>query len=109
MNAVKQFDSLFGFVRLQLSDQMQFYVGIGGAQVRPFGCGFLHPVFAEHPVTRVEKRADFIGTSRFRNRNQRNIFGRTLCNLARFGHFDTDVGKAAGGGFGSRIGHGRAL
>lgn len=71
---VEKRDRIVGLVRLQLADQMKLDIRIFGAQSRPFGLGFLHPVFAEAPVPGFEERADRFGIMSFCNGDQFDVF-----------------------------------
>ena len=47
--------------------------GIPVLQGGPFLLGFLHPVFAKHPVASLQHRADMFGVIGFADGDQRNI------------------------------------
>ena len=49
---IEQRDRGLNLVGLQRPDQVQFEIGAPLAQRRPFGFGFLDPVFAENPLSR---------------------------------------------------------
>ena len=61
MDGIEQRHRLSRLVRLQRADQMQFEIAVAGAQRRPLGLGFLHPVFAEHALAGGNDRLDRIG------------------------------------------------
>ena len=71
MDGIEQRYRLFGLVRLQRTDEMQFKIAVAGAQCRPLGLGFLHPVFPEHPLPGGNHRLDRVGTECLRDRYQR--------------------------------------
>jgi hypothetical protein len=49
---------------------MQFEMAVAGAQRRPLGLGFLHPVFPEHALAGGNHRLDRIGAEGLCNRDQ---------------------------------------
>lgn len=75
MDDVEHLDGVLSLVRLQLTDQMQLYVGIGVAKRGPFCLSLLYAVFAKDPVTRLKQRLDPLGRMRFADRDKGDILG----------------------------------
>ncbi len=59
LDHIKQRHCFCSFVALQGPDQVQFEIRVFGPQARPFGLGFLHPVFTKDTLPGGDHRLDF--------------------------------------------------
>ncbi len=94
MDAVEQPRRVLRLVGLQLSDEMQFRIGMAFTERGPFGGGFLHAVFAEHPVTGGKQWLDRLGRVRLTDSHQRHLPGFAARNGAGAGNAVVDFGEA---------------
>lgn len=104
MNNVEQRHGLGDLVGLEWPDQMQRHIREGGAQVRPFAHGLLHPVLAEIPLARFQNGPDRISIKGFRDRDQGHLIRLTPRGLCGGGNLLLYLGEGRGG-----VGHGKGL
>ena len=96
MDAIEQRHRLIRLVRLQPADEVQFDIGVRGAQIGPLGLRLLHPVLAEHALAGVNQRQDRLGALGLADRDQGDVGGRAPRGLAHTGDAGADVGEAGG-------------
>jgi len=95
MDAIEQRHRVLGLVGLKLADQMQRKVAMLLAQRGPLRLGFLHAVFAEYALARLDQRQDRVGAVRLADGDQRDVVRPPLRDLRGLGDAGLDFGQWA--------------